>query len=112
MNCDDCNTKCLNLKKVQSCSDAHSNPHPDGPDCCFKFICNHFCKYTCTHCFTLNKIDINESHDNFYESFTCWNCSKSNPVTVKFWGDIRENCHRYCKCGVYEIDTFELSGRS
>ncbi len=104
--CDDCKNNDQELKEVSACSDYHTG---DGM-CCFKNICINYCSYKCLQCSSINKINIEDSFDNFYDAFICWKCYSVNEVNVKFYGDLKETCRRYCECGIHERTHFNVNG--
>ena len=103
--CDDCKGTSQELKEVTACSDYHT-----GHMCCFKNVCASACSYNCSYCSSINKINLEDSFDNFYDSFTCWKCSAVNEVSIEFYGDLKETCRRYCRCGLHEKDDFNVQG--
>ena len=106
MACDDCQSVTQKLKKVSASADYHTS----GDNCCFKNVCEKYCSYKCSNCLFTNKIDIEDSFDNFYDAFICSTCSTVNNVKVVFYGDIKEACRRYCQCGLHEKDDFYVRG--
>ena len=109
LECDDCKNNKQELKEVSACAYCHNTGTGDCM-CCVKNICINYCSYKCGQCFSINKINIEDSFENFYDAFICWKCYSVNEVNVKFYGDLKESCRRYCECGLHERTHFNVNG--
>jgi hypothetical protein len=69
--------------------------------CCRKQICKYGCLWQCWNCNEYLKVV--DSYDGYYDSILCWSCNSDNPVKVKFSGNLRTECDRYCLCGMGDI---------
>lgn len=90
--CEDCGNT-TQLCTVSACPE----PHTSGNKCCTKDVCADYCRYTCL-CGMENYISREDlDHlDNYMEGFICFSCGNKNDAHCLFWGDLRENCRRYC----------------
>ena len=88
-----------------ACADYHTSGQP----CCYKSVCKLGCFTDCTECKTRNYFST-ERYDGYAESIKCWKCEKFFKIEVQFWGNLRENCRRYCNCGIDEMDEFSIQG--
>lgn len=91
-NCDDCG-RLSQLCTVSACPEFHTF----GTSCCTKNVCVDFCQHICSCGVTnyLSREDL-EHLENYIEGFICFSCGLQNTVRCQFWGDLRENCRRYC----------------
>ena len=104
--CNDCDTLQL-LKLSPACADCHTSNY----DCCVKKICAKGCIRLCLDCGTQNRVKV-DPVTGYARSFRCYRCGICTDVNCRFFGDLKENCHRYCQLECFKNDLFIVQGEA